>query len=61
MPTGLMRRQSTTREEPKADEDAILVSVGGRLREIVAAVLRALGPVPPVGPLALDKGWEPFA
>ena len=61
MPTGLMRSPSTTREEPKADEDAIVVSVEGRPREIVAAGLRALGPVPPVGPLALDKGWEPFA
>ncbi len=61
MLTGLMRSQYTTREEPKADEDAIVVSVEGRPREIVAAVLRVLGPVPPVGPLALDKGWEPFA
>lgn len=61
MPTGLIRSQSTILEEPKADEDAIVVSVEIRPREIVAAVLRALGPVPPVGPLALDKGWEPFA
>lgn len=61
MPTAFIRSQSTILEEPQADEDAIVVSVEIRPREIVAAFLRALGPVPPVGPLVLDKGWEPFA
>ena len=61
MPTSLVDSQFPVLEEPTTGEGAIVVSVEGHPREIVAAVLPALGPVPPVGPLALDKGWEPFA
>ncbi len=39
----------------------VMAVSGSGKTTIVAAVLRALGPVPPVGPLTLDKGWEPFA
>lgn len=52
MPASLMLSQFTALEEPEADENAIVVSVEGRPREIVDAILRTLHPVPPTGPAA---------
>ena len=52
MPASLMLSQFATLEEPEADEDAIVVSVEGRPREIVDTIIRALHPMPPNGPVA---------
>jgi carbohydrate kinase (thermoresistant glucokinase family) len=52
MPPSLERSQFAALEEPDADEGAIVVSVEGRPRDIVDAVLAALDLVPPTKPLA---------
>jgi gluconokinase len=43
MPTTLLDSQFTTLEEPQADERAIVVSIVPHPREIVEAIVRALG------------------
>ncbi len=43
MPTSLLDSQFRTLEEPAADEDPLVVSVGGTPREIVAEIAERLG------------------
>lgn len=50
MPASLMASQFAALEEPAEEEDAITIPVDSRRREIVEAVLRALGPTLPDGP-----------